>query len=160
LTIAQPAGTHLAHFNWAILADDPGTDRVAGFENAVDKVHIVAERAPGFVWRHLADEREAAIEIGWPLFTETPRLIASFSVWETPDAFRHYVYQTVHGAFLRRSEEWFEARPKPNHVLWFLPAGQIPTIADARDKVDQYLAQGPGRDVFDVPMLMETATSE
>lgn len=149
----HPPNTHLAHFNWAILGDDPGSPAVAGFENAVDRVHALAERTPGFVWRHVDDERAAAIDEGWPLFTETPRLIASFSVWESPEAFMHYVYRTVHGAFLKRSEEWFVPRSRPQHVLWYIPAGVRPTISEARMKVDQYLSKGAGTEVFDVPAL-------
>jgi hypothetical protein len=87
---------HIAHFNWATLVADLEDRRVAPFVNAVPKVNAIAERSPGFVWRS-GDEAAKGTAIGWPLFTENRRLIASFSVWETPEHFRDYVYKTVHG---------------------------------------------------------------
>jgi hypothetical protein len=98
---------HLAHFNWATLVADLGDARVAPFERAIDKVNAVAKRSPGYVWNS-GQEMAEGVRIGWPLFTENPRVIASFSVWETPEHFRDYVYKTVHGAFYRRGHEWFE----------------------------------------------------
>jgi hypothetical protein len=143
---------HLAHFNWATLVADLGDARVAPFERAIDKVKAVAERSPGHVWNS-GQEMAEGVRIGWPLFTDDPRLIASFSVWETPEHFRDYVYKTVHGAFYRRGHEWFEADKPRGYVLWWVEAGRIPDISEARSRVEAYRAQGPGPDVFDLGWL-------
>jgi hypothetical protein len=142
----------IAHFNWATLVaplDDP---RVAPFCNAVPKVNTIAERSPGFVWRS-GEEVELAAGIGWPMFLEHPYVIASISVWETPEDFRSYVYNTVHGAFYRRGHEWFESDKPRGYVLWWVGAGHIRDIAEARDRVEAYLAHGPGADAFDFGWL-------
>lgn len=143
---------HLAHFNWATLVADLGDARVAPFVRAIDKVNAVAQRSPGYVWNS-GQEMSEGTRIGWPLFTQNPRLIASFSVWETPDHFRDYVYKTVHGAFFRRGPEWFEADETRGYVLWWVDAGTIPDIVEARHRVEAYRAHGPGPEVFDFGWL-------
>jgi hypothetical protein len=141
------AASHIAHFNWATLLAPVGDDKVAGFVNAVPKVNALAERSPGFVWRS-GEEAELAVAAGWPLFIGNDRLIASFSVWETPEALRDYVYQTVHGAFFRRAEEWFDPDATRGHALWWVPAGHIPEMTEARTMVERLAQDGPTDDVF------------
>jgi DNA-binding IclR family transcriptional regulator len=80
----------IAHFNWATLVADLGSPRIARFETAIAKVNAVAARSPGYVWNSGQEMSEAA-RIGCPLFKENPRLIASFSVWHSPDRFRDFV---------------------------------------------------------------------
>jgi heme-degrading monooxygenase HmoA len=149
---------HLAHFNWSALIAPPGIDdpRIAEFETAAPKVNALVERSPGFVWRH-GDEAADARSIGWPLFTENPNVIASFSVWERPEDLRAFVYKTVHGAFYRRAEEWFEPGQGPTYLLWYIPRGHIPTIAEARARVDRYLSEGAGPEAFDFTYLGDAA---
>ena len=137
---------HLAHFNWGEMRGPLGSPEVAGFENAIAKVNEKAERSEGFVWRCGAEMDQASAS-GWPLF-DNPHIIASFSVWETPEAFRTFVYETVHGAFLRRSREWFVPGSGANYALWWVPVGHIPTIAEARERVEKLIAEGPSERVF------------
>jgi hypothetical protein len=138
---------HLAHFNWATLRAPLGDPLVAPFENAAPKVNALAERSPGFVWRS-GEEAELACQAGWPMFLDDARLIASFSVWETPQDLQGYVYKTVHGAFFKRAEEWFDATKTRGHVLWWVPVGHIPTIDEAREKVEALAAHGPSQGAF------------
>ena len=145
-------GQHLAHFNWAELVADSGSAEVAGFEDTVPKINALAERSAGFVWRD-GDERERACAIGWSLFSDNPRLTASFSVWEDPQSLSDFVYATVHGAFLRRAEEWFVRGTGQNHALWWVPKGHVPSMQEARDRVDLLLERGPSGTVFDFGYL-------
>ncbi|SMY07791.1 DUF3291 domain-containing protein [Flavimaricola marinus] len=144
--------THLAHFNWAALLAPTGDPLVAEFVDNTGRVNAIAERSAGFVWRH-GDEDVAGRRIGWPLFTEAPTMIASFSVWESPEAFKAFVYKTVHGAFLRRGAEWFERGGSVNYALWWVPEGHIPSIEEARDRVEQLRAHGPSEAVFTLATL-------
>lgn len=140
-------GRHLAHFNWATLIADPDSPKVREFVNAVDRVNALAERSDGFVWRS-GDEAARGLEIGWPLFDD-PRVIASFSVWRSPEALRDFVSRTVHGAFVRRRGSWFVPDGAPNYVLWWVPAGTTPDIRDARNRAESILARGPDPEAFD-----------
>ena len=138
----------LAHFNWATLRADEGDPLVAEFFDAADRVNALSERSAGFVWRH-GDEMAAAKVIGWPLFTVSDRVIASFSVWESAAALEQFVYRTVHGAFFRRGKEWFEPGKGVNYALWTIPRGHIPKMAEARDRVEHMIAHGPTDHAFD-----------
>ncbi|NNF72539.1 MAG: DUF3291 domain-containing protein [Rhodobacteraceae bacterium] len=142
---------HLAHFNWATLVDEMGSPRVAGFVNAIERVNDLAERSDGFVWRS-GNEAVETQSIDWPLFHD-PRVIASFSVWQSPENLKAFVYKTVHGAFYRRKEEWFEPGAGPSYVLWWIPAGHIPTISEARDRVERMRANGATAEAFDFTWL-------
>ncbi|MDJ0823297.1 MAG: DUF3291 domain-containing protein [Paracoccaceae bacterium] len=142
---------HLAHFNWGTLIAEVGDPAVAPFVDAVGRVNALAERADGFVWRS-GDEQTRAKAVGWPLFDD-PKVIASFSVWQSPEALKAFVYQTVHGAFYRRRAEWFEPDKGPNYALWWVPEGHIPDFAGARDKVEALIAKGPSEQVFDFDWL-------
>lgn len=140
-------GRHLAHFNWSALRAPVGDPLVAPFADAIAKVNAKAEASDGFVWRCGIEDAEGT-RIGWPLFTENPTMIASFSVWETPEAFGHFVFKTVHGAFLKRGSEWFLPGEGARHVLWWVPAGTIPTIEEAREKVSKLERDGPSHAAF------------
>ncbi len=142
---------HVAHFNWATLLDDVGSPGVAGFVDAIGRVNALAERSDGFIWRS-GDENVAAQAINWPLFDD-PRTIASFSVWETPEALRSFVYRTVHGAFYRRKAEWFVPGSGVNYVLWWVPVGTVPGFEDARRRVETIAQHGPTEHAFDFTWL-------
>ena len=139
--------THIAHFNWATLRKPVGHPRVAPFVEAVPKVNALARRSPGYVW-NCGEEAQNARAAGWLMFVEDDRVIASFSVWKTPEALKDYVYKTVHGAFFRRGDEWFEPDALRGYALWWVPEGHRPTIAEARERVETLLADGPSEQVF------------
>ncbi|GAB5449113.1 DUF3291 domain-containing protein [Gymnodinialimonas sp.] len=134
--------THIAHLNWATLRAPIGDPLVEPFVSAVPKVNPLAERSPGFVWRQV-DEGAVARAAGWTIFEENPRLIASFSVWESVEHLRAFVYQTVHGAFFKRGDAWFEPSENRGHVLWPVPAGQLPSMAEARSRYEAQIAGAP-----------------
>ena len=77
-----------------------------------------------------------------------PNLIASFSVWESPDELWAFVHNTLHGQFLRRAEEWFLPGKGYSYALWWVDPGQRPTIGEARDRVTQLQTEGASEVVF------------
>lgn len=140
--------THIAHFNWATMRgaiDDPV---MSEFASAVGTINTLAERSPGFIWRH-GNEASAVQDIGWPLFTDTDRVIASFSVWESVEALEYFTFNTLHGAFYRRGKVWFEDKLTVNYCLWSIQAGHQPDIAEAQDRASHILRHGPTDYSFD-----------
>jgi hypothetical protein len=134
---------HIAHFNWATLVADL-EDRTGGAlrERPCQRSTPLPSAAP--VSSGAAGKRRKGRGHRLAALHREPRLIASFSVWETPEHFRDYVYKTVHGAFFRRGHEWFEPDRPRGHVLWWVEAGHIPDIAEARDRVETYDGERPG----------------
>ena len=71
----------------------------------------------------------------------------NLSVWEGLAELGAFVYRSDHLEIMRRRAEWFDEM-ETWMVLWWIPAGEIPTIADARQRLDLLASQGPTPDAF------------
>jgi hypothetical protein len=142
--ITQPEGTHLAQLNVgrALHAlDDP---RMAGFMGPLDHVNALAERSPGFVWRLKSDSGNATdIKV-----SDDPQFIINMSVWETPEQLEHFVWNTVHKRIYQKKGNWFEPMQTPHFVMWWIPAGRIPTPPEALARLDHLTRHGPSEHAF------------
>lgn len=144
---------HLAQLNIGKIKyplDDP---HIADFVNNLAKINALAEVSPGFVWR-LQDENGNATSI---LAFDDPDLLLNMSVWESVDALKAYVYKTEHGDFLRRRHEWFE-RMMPYMVMWWVPAGHIPTLDEAKERLAHLTEHGDTPYAFTFRKLFEPET--
>lgn len=136
---------HLAELNIGRIVSDTTDDaRLADFMNALDEINALAEASPGFVWR-LQDDSGNATSI---TAFDDPRMLLNLSVWESAEALAAFAYKTDHAAFLARRREWFEAPQGPDLVLWWVPAGHIPTIEEAKERLDRLSTDGPSPDAF------------
>ena len=136
---------HLAQLNVGRLRapiDDP---IIAEFKGALDAINALADRSPGFVWRlQTAEGNATALH---PI--DDDELIAiNMSVWESIEALGDYVYRSDHTAFLRRRREWFERYGTAYLVLWWVPAGHIPSIDEALARLDELERNGPTEKAF------------
>lgn len=112
---------------------------MAEFVAQLVEVNALADRSPGFVWR-LADESGgAATDIR---AFEDDRILVNMSVWESIEALREFSYQGRHAEALRDRGRWFEARSS-RLVMWWIPAGTIPSIEDALQKLELLETDGP-----------------
>lgn len=129
-----PPGHHLAELNWGVLKHDWDDPRVSGFTQAIEAVNAVAARSPGFIWRldNEAMEAEQLDEAG--AFGGHPRVASTLSVWRDAESLRSFVFDTVHKRFLNRGAEWFEPDQRAFMVLWWVPAGTRPTVAEGLDR--------------------------
>jgi len=134
---------HLAQFNIARIRyplDDP---RMTEFVDNVDRVNKLAEQIEGFVWR-LQDTSGHAMNMR---VYDDPAILPNLTLWESAEALERFVWQTVHGRFYRRRDEWFEKIETPL-VLWWLPAGERPTLAEGIARLEYLKAHGPGDCAF------------
>ncbi|MEM1361032.1 MAG: DUF3291 domain-containing protein [Pseudomonadota bacterium] len=142
----RPSATHIAHVNRGILRYGWNDPRSHGFTQAIEAVNKLAERSPGFVWRH-GNELQPSRTL--PFFDGNPNAAMTFSVWESVPALEAFVYKTVHGAFFKRRSEWFLPSDEPNYALWSIPAGIVPDFVEADARLKALIANGPTKDVFD-----------
>jgi hypothetical protein len=70
-------------------------------------------------------------------------LLVNMSVWESLDALAEFVYRSEHVAVMRRRGEWFERMDEAFLVLWWVPAGTIPSVADAQARLELLRREGP-----------------
>jgi hypothetical protein len=150
--VAQPT-YHVAQMNWGILRADWDDPAVAGFVDNLDRVNGVAERSEGFVWRMTDADMEAAQNDPAGVFGANSRLASTMSVWATPEALERFVRETIHGDFVKRRLEWFEHRDEPTYVIWPVPAGHIPTLTEAKERLDLLKMNGASPDAYDFSYL-------
>lgn len=140
----QPADTHLAQLNIATAVDDLESERLADFVAALDQVNAVAERSPGFVWR-LQDEGGNATDIR---ASDDARLIVNLSVWETPKQLEEFVWNTIHKRVYAKRSKWFSAPEQANFVMWWVPAGHLPTVDEAFQRLADLRENGASEQAF------------
>jgi heme-degrading monooxygenase HmoA len=136
---------HLAQVNIGRFirpVEDPAN---ADFVDALDQVNALAEASPGFVWRLTGDGNNATDIKPFP---DDPNMAINMSVWESVDALAAFVYRNMdHRGVMRRRREWFEEM-KVYMALWWVPAGTLPTIEDAKAKLALLERLGPTQEAF------------
>lgn len=146
----EKPGHHLAQFNWATLRHNPGDLRVAEFIDNVARLNRMAERMPGFVWRHLNDSRalDRLAKSRVLPFQRTKRFTTTLSVWRDIEALKTYAFSTVHNRFYAKRAEWFEPPTGPYMVMWFVPEGHMPEVDEAADRAELLLTHGDSPEAF------------
>lgn len=137
-------GWQIAQVNIAIPHEPLDSPRLAEFVELLDPVNAIADSSPGFVWR-LQDESGDATSIR---AFEDESILINMSVWDSIDALWRFVYAGRHLDVMRRRREWFTRLAETHLALWWVPAGQLPTLADARERIDRLRAYGPTPQAF------------
>jgi hypothetical protein len=110
----------------------------------LDAVNRIAEHSLGFVWRWRSSESHGATM----LRDGSHQLLVNLSVWESYEALHAFVYRSPHGADVRRRARWFEPVRQPSTVLWWIEAGQRPTVDEAPRRLCYLQAHGPSPQAF------------
>lgn len=147
---------HLAQLNIAKFLKPPADPANADFMNNLDRVNAIAEASPGFVWR-LKDESNNATAIR-PF--DDPDMAVNLTVWESVEALAAFAYRNMdHRSIMRRRREWF-AETRTYLVLWWIPAGAIPTLEEAKQKLAALERLGPTPEAFTFKQPFPPPTGE
>ena len=76
------------------------------------------------------------------------RVMVNLSLWESLETLRAFVYSTRHLEVMRHRRAWFSRMADPYLALWWVPAGTIPTVAEAKRRLELLARHGPGPDAF------------
>jgi uncharacterized protein DUF3291 len=135
---------HLAQVNVATLRAPLDGPELAGFVAQLGPINALADASPGFVWRLQTDDGDAtAIR---PFHDD--RILVNLSVWESLEALRTFVYASRHLEVMRHRRAWFHRMADPYLALWWVPAGTVPTVAEAKVRLGLLERHGPGPDAF------------
>lgn len=138
---------HLAQANVAYALADAADPRLADYVVRLDEMNQLAEASPGFIWRYLTDSRDPS-QREFP----DPRVLFNMSVWSSIDALHAYTYRTAHSEVYAARRRWFaETRAVVGgHALamWWIPAGTLPTPADAKARLEHITAHGASERAF------------
>ena len=143
--MTSSAAFHLAQLNIGRLAAPLDSAQLADFVAALDPVNAVAESAPGFVWRLKDDGSNNATSY---VIYDDPMLIVNMSVWADHQSLWDFVYDDAHRTFLRRRREFFDRLTEAFTVLWWIPAGHVPTVEEARERLEHLREHGPTEHAF------------
>jgi Domain of unknown function (DUF3291) len=130
---------HLAQLNVGRLLAPLESEALAGFVAALEPINALADGHPGFVWRLQTDAGDATSIRP----TDDDLFLINMSVWSSLETLRAFVYTTAHVQVLRQRRAWFEQLATSHMVLWWVPAGHIPTIEDALARLERLRRDGP-----------------
>lgn len=131
-------GFHVAQVNIALAKAPIDSDLLSEFVALLEPINALADRAPGFVWRLQTDGGNALAVRGF----DDDRMIVNLSVWESIDSLGDFVYRSAHTDVMRRRREWFD-RIGLHLALWWVPVGEVPTVAQAEQRLAYLREHGP-----------------
>lgn len=147
----------MAQFNWATLRYDVNDPRVAEFVDNVARMNALADRFPGFIWRHQNDSR-ALNKLRRPLpFTRSKRFTTTLSVWRDVEALQTFAFKTVHNRYYAKRAEWFEPHSTPYMVMWWVPQDHRPDVLEAVERAEDMLTHGESDRAFGWPKVRHAA---
>ena len=117
---------------------------MAGFVARLDEINALADGSPGFVWRL---QTEAGNATALRPYADD-RILFNMSVWQTLADLRQYVYRSAHAQLIGRRKDWFEAFEAPFMALWWVPAGHIPSLAEAVARLEHLQQHGATPEAF------------
>ena len=141
----QPANHHLAQLNIGRIRYEVEDPRMAGFVDNLAFVNALAERSEGFVWRY---QDESGNATSTRPYDGDPMMAVNMSVWENVESLEKYVWQTVHKRFYAQRHEWFEKMDERYLVMWWVPAGHRPSIAEATERLEHLKKHGTSEHAF------------
>jgi len=130
---------HLAQFNIGRMLGPLDGPVMRGFVERLEEINAIADGTPGFVWRLQTDAGNATYLRPY----DDEWIIVNMSVWETVEDLRNFVFSGKHSEVLRQRREWFEKLEKPITVLWWVPAGHVPSIDEAKKRLAHLQERGP-----------------
>src|SRR6185369_7612701 len=131
---------HIAQFNLA-RARAPLTDSIMhGFTSQLRRINELADRSPGFVWRLQTEAGDATSIRAYP---EDESLLLTLSVWKSIETLMEFSYRGEHAEVMRGRAQWFHQIQEAYIVLWWIPAGHIPSLDEAKVRLAFLRVHGP-----------------
>jgi len=143
---------HLAQLNIAKMKFAMDAPELAEFVARLVDINALADESPGFVWRLQTDEGDAtAIDHFGPDY------LVNMSVWADVDSLHRYVYRSAHNEVMAQRKRWFDRMLEVYSVLWWIPAGTVPTIEEADERLQRLRKKGPGAEAFTFKQIFPAA---
>lgn len=133
----------LAQMNIAVMKAPLDSPVMQDFVDNLERINLLAEASPGFVWRLQSEEGDATAFR--PMGDD---VLVNMSVWRDVASLRDFVYRSGHVEILRRRREWFERMTDAYTVLWWVTRGHRPTLAEAEARLYHLRSHGPSAFAF------------
>lgn len=133
----------LAQLNIAMMKEPLHSPVMGDFVSNLDRINALADQSPGFVWRLQTEDGDATA-----LRPFGDDMLVNLSVWKDLASLGDFVFRSGHVDVMRRRRKWFERMREAYVVLWWIPSGHRPSIAEAAARLHRLRADGPTRDAF------------
>ena len=137
-------GFHLAEMNISRMLAPLESETMAPFRALLPEVNAAADRSAGFVWRYQDGSGDAT----YLRLYDDPLIIVNISVWETPAALQGFLKNPVHAEAMRQRRAWFHPPDEANFVMWWIPAGTLPTPEEAVRRLTLVRKEGDSSQAF------------
>lgn len=134
----------LAQINIGRLLAPTDAPETAGFMEALVPINALADASPGFLWRLQTEDGDATAIRPYP----DALMIVNMSTWASLEALADFVYGAPHRAIMVQRRQWFEKFESVFLALWWVPAGHIPSIDEAKARLTLLEAEGPTPEAF------------
>jgi hypothetical protein len=115
-----------------------------GFVDRLESLNALADASPGFVWRYQTDAGDAT-----EMRVFDDRLILfNMSVWDSVESLESYVYRSDHIQAVQNRADWFERPSRGPLALWWISAGHVPSVEEAKERFDSLWRNGAGPFAF------------
>ncbi|HEY0752783.1 MAG TPA: DUF3291 domain-containing protein [Ktedonobacteraceae bacterium] len=121
--------------------DDP---LMAYFVAKLDEINALSEHSPGFVWRFQTEAGNATDMRPY----EDERIIFNMSVWSSLEVYTDFVYKTMHREIMQMRRQWFERFEGAYTAVWWVPAGHIPGVEEAKERLEHLRTYGESAFAF------------
>jgi hypothetical protein len=134
----------LAQVNIARLIEPLDSELLRDFVANLEPVNAVADSFPGFIWRLKTEDGDATSikAFEWDA-GDSAGVLVNMSKWQSVEALKEYVYKSSHVDVMRRRFEWFHKAAEATTVLWWVPAGHLPSTAEAEQRLQSLRDFGP-----------------
>lgn len=146
-------GYHLAQVNIARMRAPLEDPIMKGFVSQIEHVNKLAENSPGFIWRYQEGSGDATYARPY----DDDRILINMSVWDSIEALKKYVYEGDHAQAMKDRREWFEKMKDAQSALWWIEEGSLPTLQEAKLKLEYLQKNGPSSHVFTFQKSFEPA---
>lgn len=114
------------------------------FIDNLDRVNAIAEMQDGFIWRFTGEGNDA---MDIQAFDDV-NIASNMSLWSSLESLGAFVYRNKdHREIMRRRSEWFN-KIDFHLVLWWVPIGHLPTLEEAKLKLELLSTEGPSPKAF------------
>ena len=122
---------HLAQLNIARMLAPLTDPLMTGFVAELDAINALADNSPGFLWRLQTSEGNATDLRPY----EDDLILVNLSLWASFSDLSTFVYKSRHRQVMQQRRQWFERFEGPYLALWWVPAGHLPSIEEAKERL-------------------------
>lgn len=133
----------LAQLNIGNLAAPLDSPQLKEFVDNLDRINALAESSAGFIWRLTGDGNDAT-----SLRPLGDNVLVNLSVWRDAASLKDYVYRSPHTQIMKLRKQFFTRMAEAHMVLWWVPAGHRPSVAEAIARLTLLRERGSTPEAF------------